>query len=1258
MTTSSSLHPKDLLSVLQVSESTNRVMLEEIPDLFLQLQRDGTCLENINPGIETGKYLPISNHISEILPAELVQKLLKIIEEEIATRKLQVYEHSFLKQDRRIYQEVRILAINDHEVLAIIRDISDRKQAEEATRLSEERLQFALEASGDGLWDWNVTTGDLYLSSLWAEMLGFQLDELPANISVWEKLVHPDDKPWVMELLNAHLEDGAVPYKFDYRLQAKTGEYRWIANFGKVVVRDRQGKPLRMIGTHRDISVRKHSEEQLRNSEAHLKTAQRIGKLGNWEFELKTGKISWSDEVFRIYGRDPALGVPTYEELQQYFHPEDWEHFDRTFHTSISLAQPYNFEHRICRPDGALIYVIIRGEIICNTLGQPIQIVGTVLDVTALKQAEAALRQLNQDLEHRVKRRTAALNLSQSSLLEAQKVAKLGSWHLNVANQKLTWTAEVFKIFGLDPNQPEPNYEEMLSYYPVDERKRVIDMVDRAIQGSPYELDSQIIRADGSSMYTFVRAEPIWDEAGKVIDLFGIVMDISDRKLVELELQKTMERLALALKSGAIGYWEWNIQQNIFFWDDQMHELYGLRKEKDLPIVYEIWAGALHPDDRAASEMKVQQIAAGQLEEYRAEFRVIHPDDSIYFIKAYGALKRDASGNPVSITGINFDITERKQAEQTILQQANREALLRGINQRIRQSLDLPIIFDTACQEIQQLLQCDRVGIFKFYPESNFDDGEFVAESVADGFSSAMEVHIHDHCFGENYAAAYAQGRVQIVNDIDNAGLTDCHRDVLAQFQVQANLVIPLLYGNSLWGLLCIHQCATTRQWQEHEINLIQQIANQLAIAIQQASLFERLQQELAERQQAEAKLTDSNQQLAISNQELSRATRMKDEFLANMSHELRTPLNAILGMTEGLQERVFGEVNEEQIKALQTVERSGSHLLELIDDILDMAKIEAGQISLECTPISISYICQSSLAFIKQQAFQKRIQVEIKLQPNLPELLVDERRIRQVLINLLNNALKFTPEGGNITLEVTNICSEQVPVIPSQQCFVNIAVIDTGIGISAENIKKLFHPFVQIDSALNRQYNGTGLGLALVKKIVELHGGSVELSSELGVGSCFTIKLPCTPGFRLLPGITLGDPRLEPMSVNESASHASILLADDDEANISTFSSYLKAKGYRILVAKNGREAIALAKAHQPDLILMDIQMPVMDGLEATMQIRLDPNLIEIPIIALTALAMTGDRERCLAAGATDYLTKPVKLKQLVTTIHQLLTV
>jgi CheY-like chemotaxis protein len=372
------------------------------------------------------------------------------------------------------------------------------------------------------------------------------------------------------------------------------------------------------------------------------------------------------------------------------------------------------------------------------------------------------------------------------------------------------------------------------------------------------------------------------------------------------------------------------------------------------------------------------------------------------------------------------------------------------------------------------------------------------------------------------------------------------------------------------------------------------------------------------------------------------------------MSHELRTPLNAILGMTEAMQEGILGSINDRQIKALLTIERSGNHLLSLINDILDVAKIESGKITLDLTATSIQMLCQSSLVFIRQQAHQKSIQLIEKISKDLPDLMVDERRIRQVLINLLNNAVKFTPEGGSITLEISRLTSEQMPTsfTPDTMAYLQVAVIDTGIGIPAEHISKLFQPFMQIDSALNRKYEGTGLGLTLVKRIVELHGGRVWLTSESGVGSSFMFALPynevtssssqnrCLAALDLenTPEKSQRDPSWSPL----------ILITEDNEASIVTFASYLEAKGYRMLLARDGQEAIAIAKAHQPDLILMDIQMPVIDGIVATQQIRSDPNLIDIPIIALTALAMTGDRERCLEAGANDYLSKPVKLKTL----------
>ena len=377
------------------------------------------------------------------------------------------------------------------------------------------------------------------------------------------------------------------------------------------------------------------------------------------------------------------------------------------------------------------------------------------------------------------------------------------------------------------------------------------------------------------------------------------------------------------------------------------------------------------------------------------------------------------------------------------------------------------------------------------------------------------------------------------------------------------------------------------------------------------------------------------------------------------MSHELRTPLNSILGMNEGLQEEIFGSINDRQLKALKTIENSSTHLLSLINDILDVSKIESGQVTLDLTATSIENLCNSSVAFIKQQALTKQIQIIPNIPRNLPEIMVDERRIRQVLINLLSNAVKFTLEGGTITIEVAQVESDSTAIDHSVLSQLRIAVIDTGIGISAENIRKLFQPFIQIDSALNRQYTGTGLGLSLVKRIVELHGGSVDLTSELGVGSCFTINLP----FNIENSSSEGssDRNLVELSViNLSETDGQILplilLAEDNEANINTFSSYLIAKGYRLVFAKDGQEAIAVTKAEHPDLILMDIQMPGMDGLTAIKQIRIDPDLANIPIIALTALAMEGDREKCLDAGANEYLPKPVKLKQLAASIQQFL--
>jgi CheY-like chemotaxis protein len=326
---------------------------------------------------------------------------------------------------------------------------------------------------------------------------------------------------------------------------------------------------------------------------------------------------------------------------------------------------------------------------------------------------------------------------------------------------------------------------------------------------------------------------------------------------------------------------------------------------------------------------------------------------------------------------------------------------------------------------------------------------------------------------------------------------------------------------------------------------------------------------------------------------------------------------------------------------------------LDLINDILDVAKIEAGKLEIVVGPVAVEPICQSSLMLVRQMARKKQLQVSFELDGAVSVLQADGRRLKQILVNLLSNACKFTPEGGHIGLTVEGDADGQA---------VRFVVWDTGIGIGQEQMEKLFQPFVQLDSSLSRRYQGTGLGLALVRRLAELHGGGVTVESEgvSGKGTHFTVTLPWqmedVPATAdPLPGTQASGGESSTLSVRAGPGAPLVLLVDDNEINEATVRDYLKAKGHRVVVARTGSEAIDLAREERPDVILMDIQMPEMDGLEAIRRIRADDVKVvaDVPIVALTALAMPGDRERCIEAGANEYLAKPVVLRELLEVVQ-----
>ncbi|WP_197278651.1 PAS domain S-box protein [Pseudanabaena sp. 'Roaring Creek'] len=812
----------------------------------------------------------------------------------------------------------------------------------------------------------------------------------------------------------------------------------------------------------RNISDRKRAEQELLELNQSLETkvkerTQAIQLQSQMLEQIHDAVISatidgtiltWNVGAERLYEykAHEAIGL----NVGMLYLNEDLAIMEPTVFRPLLEKGTHEVELRNQTKSGKIIYIRLRLSIIWDALGNPIRLIGCSNDISDRKLAEESLRE------------------SEKRFANLAAAAPVAIFQINQKNECTYVNGFWSQLTGQEPSVAL-GYGWLQTIHP-DDREQLYQQWTQAIkQQVYYQGEGRCLKPDGTICYFYCQAMPELNEDGIFTGYIGTLTDISDRKQAELRLQHTTDRLALALKSGAIGCWEWGVQDNIAFWDDRMYELYGVSKETTPQFSYEMWIAALHPDDRVASEITTQQITSGQIDEYDTEFRVVHPDGSIHFIKAYGTLKRDVDGNPQSIIGINFDISDRKQAEL----------------------------------------------------------------------------------------------------------------------------------------------------------------------------------------------------QLQTANQELLRATRLKDEFLANMSHELRTPLNAILGFSETLQDEVFGSLNEKQLRAISIVESSGKHLLSLINDILDLSKMSSGMMVLDIEPVSVQNLCDSSLTFVNQQAFQKRVHLHSNIPPLIKSINIDERRIKQVLINLLTNAVKFTPHDGAISLLVAVGSGNEwegeakIPqrIISMNSPMIVFQVIDNGIGIADKDLRQIFQPFVQVDSALNREYEGTGLGLALVKQIVELHGGQIMVESEIGQGSCFTVALP----YEMPPSNAIA---AAPSSTTLSSQDVDldnpplILLAEDNEANIQTFCFYLTAINYRVILARNGVEAVAQAKANLPDIILMDIQMPTMDGLEATKQIRLDPNLINTPIIALTALAMEGDRDRCLEAGMNGYISKPLKLKQLAKQIADLLAI
>ncbi|NEQ98782.1 MAG: response regulator, partial [Cyanothece sp. SIO2G6] len=722
----------------------------------------------------------------------------------------------------------------------------------------------------------------------------------------------------------------------------------------------------------------------------------------------------------------------------------------------------------------------------------------------------------------------------------------------------------------------------------------------------------QLFKVDRVAIYKFDQ-----DWGGEFIDTYGTV-------------SQSWAKIMLATRNT------WN--------DDYLQKTAGGRyKNHEISAVSDIYAEDLsachiemleHYYVRAyiIAPIFVHQKLWGLLGIYQHEITRVWQDAEVNFIQQVATHLGIALQQHQSIEQIKIQANELKVI-------AEQQQTLNTVITKIRESLNLETIFQTTTFELRRLLGVDRVVIFQFSEDSQWQDGKIVAENIGALASSILGLSIESDCFYHKYGGQPLKGQTFVVENVEQSQIADCFRAMLQGLNIRADLVAPLFNGTELWGLLCLHQCSAPRTWTYQEKEFVIQLANQLSVAIYQVQLFQNMEHA--------QKFADA-------------ANQAKSRFLSTISHELRTPLNAVLGMVQLLQRD--NSLTEQQAQRLATIGSSGEHLLSLINDVLEMSRIEAGKAKLEEKAIQLPAFLNTLHDILDPTASAKGLSLIFDLAVDLPDYIrTDEGKLRQVLINLLGNALKFTPKG-TVTLH-----SEIVPNLSIPESFgmegdrpiqLHFAVQDTGPGISAENLESIFEAFNQTEDGFQTQ-EGTGLGLTICKQFVTLMGGQIAVESEVGVGSTFhfyvEVHHASAAETQSFSRATLG---LAPNQVIPK-----ILVVEDQATNRLLLVELLKSLGFEVESAANGQEAIDRWQDWSPDLIWMDLRMPVMDGYAATCEIKrlaqssTTNNSCPI-IIALTANAFEEDRKRALDTGCDDFVRKPYQEQDLLDTMAKYLGV
>ena len=978
---------------------------------------------------------------------------------------------------------------------------------------------------------------------------------------------------------------------------------------------DGNGQPYQYVSIRTDISHVKAAKAALTESEARLNFLVTSNPVTIYTCAATPpfGATYISPNVKQWLGFEPEQFTDNSAFWAENIHPDDqqqvFDNLPQLFEHGV-----HHHEYRFRMNDGSYRWMHDEMRLINNDSGEASEIIGYWADVTGRKLTEQALE------------------VHKERLRRGQIFANIGTWDWNIKSGELFWSERINPLFGYAEGELETSYDNFLNAVHPDDRQAVMDAVNACVENdTPYEIEHRVVWPDGSVRWLLERGAVMRDASGKALQMLGVVQDINDRKCAEQALQESQTKLSGLFELSPLGIALTDMSGSYIEFNNAFQKICGYPAEELKQLDY--WTLTPHEyEQQEAAQLELLQ-KTGRYGPYEKSYR--QKDGKLIPIRLNGMLVNDQSGQQ-RIWSIVEDITDNKAMREQLAQQ---KKLLDMLHHTTTDFVEKGNFHETMNDMLDTLLELTG-SEYGFTGEVLYDDDDapylithaitniawnpetnaLYKELEAKGF----EFRNLDTLFGQVITSRNSVVSNDPASDPRAGGLPEGHP------AMHSFLGAPIFYGNELIGMYGIANRAGG--YDDKLLEFLRPFDATYGVLIHSKRMSE---------------MDVYNRNALVEAKETAeRANRAKSDFLSSMSHELRTPMNAILGFGQLLE--IDNALSDKQKESVQEILRAGDHLLELINEVLDLSKIESGQVELSLEAVELRELTKECLSLVTTLADKHDIHINHAGLENIT-VRADRTRLKQALLNLLSNAIKYNRKGGSVKLEVQ----------PKDAEWLRIRVTDTGPGIPSDRLAELFQPFNRLD-AEDSKIEGTGIGLSITRRIVEMMGGTLAVESEVGVGSSFSIELPLLsaagPSQNEHSDATTDRHNLQTQS--EATKQHTVLYIEDNLSNLKLVAQILSnRKQIQLLTAQHPQLGIELALAHTPELILLDINMPDMDGYQVLEALKTEPCLKSTPVIAITANAMPRDIERGKAAGFNDYQTKPLDVGKFLKLIDHYLS-